>query len=116
MQQIIVRFDGLADRTTPPCDSDFDGVRSISVCSDGQNTIRSVAAYQVPAPGQLETTTIENNAAPQSVGNHTVSSFRLEGDTLIVTAYPPVTQRSPDETVIKIESILLRAVNPGSTP
>jgi hypothetical protein len=116
MQQIVVHFDGLADRTTPPCDSDFDGARSISVCNDGQNTIRSVAAYQVPSPGRLETTTIASNAASQSVGGHTVSSFRLEGDTLIITAYPPVTQRSPDAAVIKIESILLRAVKPGLRP
>lgn len=116
MQQIITHFDGLADRTTPPCDTDFDGTRTIYVCSDGKNTIRSVSAYKVPAPGQLETTTIENTAAPQSVGSHAVSSFRVEGNTLIVTAYPAATQRSPDQAVIKIESILLRAVKPGSPP
>jgi hypothetical protein len=116
MQQILTHFDGLADRTTPPCNTDFDGARTIYVCSDGKNTIRSVATYKVPAPGQLETTTIENTAAPQSVGSHALSSFRLEGDTLIVTAYPAATQRSPDQAVIKIESILLRAVKPGSPP
>jgi len=116
MQQTIVHFDGLADRTTPPCTTDFDGARSIYVCGDAQSTGRSVAAYTVPAPGQLETTTIENTAAPQSVGSHAVSSFRLEGDTLVITAYPAAAQNAPDEAVIEIESILLRAVKEGSAP
>ena len=116
MQQIITHFDGLADRTTPPCTTDFDGTRTIYACGDGQKTARSVARYKVPAPGQLETTTIENTAVPQSVGSHAVSSFRLEGDTLIVTAYPPTTENAPDQAAIKIESILLRAAKPGSAP
>lgn len=116
MQQIITHYNGLADRATPPCDTDFDGVRTVYQCSTGQSTARSVSQYTVPVPGRLETTTIENTAAPQSVGRQAVSSFRVEGDTLIVTAYPAATQNSPDEAVIKIESILLRAVKPGSSP
>jgi hypothetical protein len=116
MQETIVHNNGLVDSTTPPCTTDFDSVRTTYVCSDGQHTVRSIAGYKVPAPGQLETTTIENTAAPQSVGRHAVSSFRLEGDTLIVTAYPPTPQNAPDEAVIKIESVLLRSTKANSTP
>lgn len=116
MQQIITHFDGLAERTTPPCDTDFDGGRATYLCGNGRNNARSVAAYTVPSPGRLETTTIENSAAPQSVGSHGIASFRLEGDTLIVSAYPPTAQNAPDNAVIKIESLLLRAVKAGSTP
>ncbi len=116
MLQTIIHFNGLEDRATPPCSTDFDGARSIDVCSDAQTSVRSVAQYKVPVPGELETTTVENTAAPQSVGAHAVSSFRVEGDTLIITAYPPTTQNTPDDAVIKIESILLRAVKDGSAP
>lgn len=116
MQETIVHSNGLADSTTPPCATDFDGARTTYVCGDGQHTARSVSSYKVPAPGQLETTTIENTAVPQSVGSRAVSSFRLEGDTLIVTAYPPTIQNAPDQAVIKIESVLLRATTAGSTP
>ncbi len=116
MQETIVHYNGLVNSTTPPCTTDFDSVRSTYVCSDGQHTVRDIAGYKVPAPGQLETTTIENTAVPQSVGRHAVSSFRLEGDTLIITAYPPTTQNAPDEAVIKIESTLLRATKAASTP
>jgi hypothetical protein len=115
MQETIVHSNGLADSTTPPCSTDFNGARTTYVCGVGQHTVRSVSSYKVPTPGQLETTTIENTAVPQSVGRRAVSSFRLEGDTLIVTAYPPTMQNAPDEAVIKIESVLLRATT-GSTP
>ncbi|HEY1503776.1 MAG TPA: hypothetical protein VGF92_05715 [Stellaceae bacterium] len=116
MQETLVHYNGLVDTTTPPCTTDFDGARTAYVCGDGEHTVRSVANYKVAGPGHLETTTVENTAVPQSVGRHAVSTFRLEGDTLIVTAYPPTAENAPDESVIKIESMLLRAVKPDSPP
>jgi hypothetical protein len=95
----------VAESTATPCSFDFSADKLASECAPAGRKMRIVYSYRVPAPGRYELEVLENAGRPDSVGMRSESSFRVEGDDLFVTGYPPTSARAPEKSPLMLESV-----------
>jgi hypothetical protein len=99
--------DGTSREDTGQCKVEFSGDRLLSECSVGGRVFRVLYAYQVRDPGHYEAEVIEHAVYPTLVGLRSTTAFRVEGDKLFTTAFPPTTS-GPSGAPTKIESVSVR--------
>ena len=95
-----------------PCTFDFSADKLVSECAPPSGRkMRVVYSYRVPSPGRYELEVIQNDGRPDTVGTRSDSTFRVEGDELFVTGYPPTSARAPEKSPLMLESVSHR--DPG---
>jgi len=112
VRTIIHLFNGTAQTRTTPCTIDFSVARFISECPGKDGPLRIVYAYHLLAPGRFESEIVEHRAMPNLRGRRSETAFQVDGDKLVLTAYPPVSATTPETAPVKIESLSRRESAP----
>ena len=97
--------------SSTPCTFDFSAGKLVSECATAGRKMRVVYSYRVPSPGHYELEIVQNDGRPDTVGTHSDSTFRVEGDELFVTGYPPTSAHAPEKSPLMLESVSHR--DPG---
>jgi hypothetical protein len=97
-----------AENTSASCSLEFAAAKLVSECMPAGQKIRIVFAYRVPSPGRYEVEIVEHETLPKLVGTRSTSSFRVDGEELFVTSYPPTAVNAPERSPLVVEAVSRR--------
>jgi hypothetical protein len=95
----------IAESKSTSCTFDFSADKLVSECAPSGRKMRVVYSYRVPSPGRYELEVIQNEGRPDTVGMRSDSTFRVDGDELSITGYPPTSTQAPEKSPLLLESV-----------